>query len=643
MADSAQASEDPVEPCPNPAKHGSREEARTPLPEKSILAQPNNHAIAIQQFTDVIDDSSNDAELSPELSKDTHDIRRLDGDIDMHFFDVTAAHRKFIRGFVDSYIERYFDTFYFRIAVQGTTSSRLCYPLHAYAHSHQSIADASLLSELEKDMLVFNAMDFYGRHQRGRSIHDLDLGNCNRHFHMCLLRAVEKCKIYEDDANWPSVDAYATAVYNRIIEDVRFLFFESQHGGFAESSLDEGAANPGFQPECKGAVDRLAPFKHWYYLGIMATMLTTRYVQKAGRQSFIERTLLYGCRPVPTASDFDNNLSEDDLEMELETPASDVAIRGELHNMIMELMPYVSNGSTMIAMQRSIEVYNKSVVEYVDGQSNEVSSAFAETEPKPHQRYADQNILETIRLSGGTMTVETTCILARWLSDLWFDRLKKTVLRALLVDHQFKPVPLTDVRRWIFEDRSPNGKCIDFILNTRLYNYLKNMRVLMNETKWLFASAAATLRVIELVYAQIQDKRLLEHASVEGYARIFGEFITKHTADARRVDRGSAAPRRHSASSMECALPVSPSGDTDPGSESGAEQARRQRQPYDALEELSDAPRDRAANGRWLLPEERLAILELEVADIRKKIQGVSGMQQDINEILGILRSKTSR
>ncbi|KAJ1647798.1 hypothetical protein LPJ64_000832 [Coemansia asiatica] len=644
-ADSAQVSEGPAaELCQNPAKIDCKEETAAapepesepePEPEKSILAHPNNHAIAIQQFTDVIDDSSNDAELSPELSKDTHDISRLDGDIDMHFFDVTAAHRKFIRGFVDSYVERYFDTFYFRIAYQDIVSSRLCYPLQAYVYPHQSIADASLLSDLEKDMLVFSAMDFYGHSQRDTAIDGLNLDSCNHHFHMCLLRAVERCKIYENDANWPSVDAYATAVYNRVIEDMHFIFFESQHSSFAESSLNGESTSQGLQSGYKDISSRLTPFKHRFYLGTMATMLTTRYIQKIGRKSFLDRALLYGYRPVPTASDFDNDFSEDDLEMELETPYSDVAIRGELHNMIMELMPHVSNESTMIAMQRAIEVYNKSIVEYIDGQSNEVSNAFVETEPKPNQAYADQNILETIRLSGGTMTVETTCILARWLSDLWFDRLKKTVLRALMVDHQFGPVPLADVRRWIFEDRSPNGKCIDFILNTRLYNYLKNMRVLMNETKWLFASAAATLRMIELVYVQIQNKGLLQHASVEGYARIFGEFITKHTTNMQKADRRSAP--QHADSADAC---------SDSGTSSVAEHAQNKQRSLVDLEQLNDVSQEenRAANGRQPLPEDldRLAILELEVADIRKKIQGVSGMQQDINEILGILRSKVS-
>ncbi|KAJ1721330.1 hypothetical protein LPJ53_004131 [Coemansia erecta] len=576
----------------------------------------------------LIHNLSPESELSPELSKDTHDISRLDGDIDMQFFDVMAAHRKYIRSFVEEYIQKHFGSFYYRVAIRDRQASRLCQSLNAYFHAHQSISNATLLAAIEKKMATLDATYFDLFINASDTTQLLDLNSSDRHFHMSLLAAVQECKIYEDDANWPSADAYATAFFNRIIEDVQFILFEGHQGTFVEDGTTSAGSQTRFS-RVKDIAARVTPFKRACYLGTLASMLTAKYIGQMGRKVFLERAQLAGYRPVPTDIDFDNNLSEEDLEVELGRPSSDVAIRGELHSMIMEMMPYTTNESTMIAMQRAIEVYNRAIVDHVESQRGEIGRAFTNADAKiattPHP--PDGRVLDAISHSKGTMAVDTVCVLARWLSELWFDRLKGDLLGALLVDRQLRPVPLNDVRRWIFEDHSPSGHCIAFAINTRLYSYLKHMRVLMNETKWLFASAAATLRAIELLLANLRSNSvLLEHVSVEKYAQLFGEYITSNTTSAGGPERSST-----NAAHVANRQAISQTPDLE--------------NPHKRLEALTRAPAENAAGIQHEQPyiQTRIDALELEVADIRKTMREMAGMHHDLHEVLQILKSNNFR
>ncbi|KAJ2719634.1 hypothetical protein GGI07_005100 [Coemansia sp. Benny D115] len=647
--------------------------------------QTSNHLLSTEGFCSKIvrvdaslDDSSNDAELSPEQSKDTHDVSRMDGDIDMCFFDVTAAHRKFIRGFVESYIERFFDSFFFRVAHPAVSTSRLCSPLDHFADGYGSIANPELCNAAEKEMLMQSPLGV-GIDVEHKS---LDLELCSHHFHICLLDAVEKCKIYEDDANWPSVDSYAVAVFNRAIEDTHYLVFEgyrpvtssSASSAFHEEDLSR------YITRTDDMVARANAYKRAYYMGIMASLLTTRYIQTAGRQTFLERVHLLDYRPVPTAPDFDSCLSEEELESELDKPWSDVAIRDALHSLIMETMPHASNESTMVAMQRAIEIYNKTIVDYVEGSLKRLDQAFGEADFDLMQ-HTNQAIFESIRQTRGAMTVDMTCALACQLAESWFDCLKRSALRALVTDHQFRPVSLTEVRRWLYEDRAPDGKSIDFVLNTRLYNYLKNMRVLMSESKWLYASATATLRIIELVTMQVQDKRLLGHVSVDSYTSAFNKTIYDSIVAAGSRKKQTVRHGEHAQVDGEQQL-LAKKGAAPPGATIAIEKSKPDPDPLGYRSAAVIAPQpNRKTDQLLLLPsmqagklvaaaaaathlhahqtdqaagalltcadksviqgisaEARLQTLESEVGSIRKEIHDLVSVRRDVSEILNMLR-----
>ncbi|KAJ2815660.1 hypothetical protein FBU31_006846, partial [Coemansia sp. 'formosensis'] len=433
----------------------------------------------------------NDAELSPEQSTDTHDFNRLDGDIDMRFFDVPAASRKVIRGFVDSYIERYFDLFFFRATHPSADGRRLCAALQEVTNS--ALTDFELLNEAEQEILCLDVFRFCGGDSKAQF--DINLDRCSLHFHASLLHVVQGVNIYATDANWPSADAYATAVYNRAVEDTHYLAFEGRMEAIGDRVVPALAAT---QRAWFGSVGlRINQFKRVYYMGVIASRLTGKYIQGAGQHVFMDRVGLFGYRAVPTATDYDDNLDDEDMARELENPTTDVSVRGALHSLLMDMVPHATNISTMLAMQRSVEVYNKVAVEYVESRRGEMAGAFTGSAALSVQPI-DLRIVEDAKRANATMITDAICTLARWVADQWFDLLKAGTLKALMVDHQFRPVSLADVRRWIAEDRSPAGKNTEFFLNTYLYDYIKAQRVRMNEAKWLCASAAATLRLIEL-------------------------------------------------------------------------------------------------------------------------------------------------
>ncbi|KAJ1664338.1 hypothetical protein IW140_004155 [Coemansia sp. RSA 1813] len=526
-------------------------EARSLDSKPSVLSAPAKPQAELEKI-ELNPDCSKDTELSPEQSTDTCDFNRLDGDIDMRFFDVTAVSRKYIRSFVDRYTEKFFDSFFCRIAhPRIEDGDRLCLQLERCLDDDVSLADDDLLVRLQKEILTFDAFAIAEgcgsgdiKSSAGGSSGNVAnirtrLAKASLHFHMCLSRAVEECKIYKGDANWPSANDYATSVFNRAIEDAHYLVFEG-HRGVSEYSSGSGLSAIQYM-RTEDMAGRANQFKRAYYMRIVSNALVSRYVQNDGRQTLLKRIEIAGIHPVPTALEFDDNLSEEELESELETPWSDVSIRGELHNLIMEVMPCATNKSTMLAMQQAIEVYNKTIVIYNDGLNGELSRAFDKSTRAIDLQAKNREIVELLKdESQATMSVETTCKVAECLAELWFDRLKMGVLRALMVDHSLMPVSLSDIRRWIIEDRSPGGRNIDFALNSRLYNYLKYSRVRLNEAKWLYASGAATLRMIELATMYLQNKHLLEHISVDGCANVFSSHIhalvgqaasSKHASD----------------------------------------------------------------------------------------------------------------
>ncbi|KAJ2204889.1 hypothetical protein IW145_003138 [Coemansia sp. RSA 521] len=611
-------------------------------PIKALVSEPDPAASyqsdilgLVQAMQDVGDDEQ-EAELSPEQSKDTYDINRLDGDIDIHYFDITASSRKFIREFVESYVEKHFDIFYYR-AVMPDIATRHCNPTQKGGNI--KLADNALADIIEKELQQFECLHNLSGHETVR----IDLNRADLHFHIRFASAVQKCMIFEGDLNWFSANMYATAVLNRMIEDVHYLAFEDIG---RESRISVGSAGGYVQyVRTDTMVARMNEFKRVHYMGVVASQLTTRYVQSIGRDVFLERVGRMGYRPVPAALDYDDDLSEEALERASEHMWADVSIRGELHSLVMNMVPYTTTTTTMIMMQRAIEIYNKTIVSYFERLRNDLGNVFQGT-VEPHG--VGPRVLESITQSGGAVSVAQIGKVAQWLADLWFDRLQRGLLKALMADYQLRPVPLTAVRRWVTEDRAPNGRGVDFILNTRLYTYLKHLRVQMSASKWLYASAVATLRVIERAKATLARPHLLDHVSVPRLTELFRNLVSAELG-LDRVDSGELLMELF-VSPLDAESPCRNGDDAVSGEPivdlDHSMEASRNRLEQLALAASSAPPVPHLTNPvspKTASMSARLEHLELEVTHMRREIHGVSDMRHDVSAILALLSAQMAR
>ncbi|KAJ2847697.1 hypothetical protein IWW36_003720 [Coemansia brasiliensis] len=575
-----------------------------------------------------------EVELSPEQSTDTYDLNRLDGDIDIEFFDVTAPNRKFIRDFVEDYVEKHFEIFFYR-AIRPDISDRLYRPISG---NEVQLAANPLVDELEKELLQLGGLDTMADPGSRVDLHGADL-----HFHMQFARSVLKCNIFEGDPNWLSANHYATAVFNRMIEDAHYLAFEAID---TTSQLSEISRNVHYWRTGEMSA-RANAFKRRYLLGIVASQLTTRFVQGPGRRVFLERVHQCGYKPVPTAADYDDDMDEEALQQAMSNPWANVSIRGELHGLMMDMLPFATNESTMIMMQRAIEIYNKTIVSFMESTHGSLRDVFVEP---LEEKQISRRVLESVERNVGAVSVAQLSKMAQWLADLWFDRLKHSLLRALMADYPLRPVPLASVRRWIAEDRGPQGKSIDFVLNTRLYTYLKHLRIRMSHAKWLYASAAATLRMLERAKSHLSDPQLLTHIDIPHHVRLFRSCIAQELGLESAAVEADEIPVRNPPSSA-C------SPDTPAAQELLVDTSRDIGVSHMRLDQLAQAAAAAAAcpapsisiptSPKAANPSEivyaRLSLLEKEVAGIRNELHNVSNIHRDIHSIFTLLQAQQSR
>ncbi|KAI9479073.1 hypothetical protein BX667DRAFT_232546 [Coemansia mojavensis] len=563
-----------------------------------------------------------EVELSPEQSTDTYDLNRLDGDIDIEFFDVTAPTRKFIRDFVEDYVEKHFEVFFYR-AIRPDISDRLYRPVSG---NEAQLAQNPLVDELEKELLLLGGLDVMADPTTRADLHLADL-----HFHMQFARAILKCNIFEGDANWLSASHYATAVFNRMIEDAHYLAFEA---------IDPAQPNELSRSVHYWRTNEMAAranaFKRRYLLGIVASQLTTRFVQGPGRRVFLQRVQQCGYEPVPTAADYDDDMDEEALEQAMSSPWTNVSVRGELHGLVMDMLPFATNESTMIMMQRAIEIYNKTIISFIESTSESLRDVFVEP---LEDRQLSRRVLESVERSAGAVSVAQISKMAQWLADLWFDRLKHSLLRALMADYPLRPVPLASVRRWIAEDRAPQGKSIDFVLNTRLYTYLKHLRIRMSHAKWLYASAAATLRMLEQAKAHLSNPQLLAHIDIPHHLRLFRSCIAQELGLELSAVQVESLAQDTSLGGCSSDTPVQePPANTNHGTGKSQMQLDQLAQAACPAPSIPTSPKTAST-----VPNARLSNLEKQVADIRQELHNVSKMHRDIHSILTLLQAQQSR
>ncbi|KAJ2710004.1 hypothetical protein H4R19_003965 [Coemansia spiralis] len=490
------------------------------VPPPNGDASAGEMAASVAGLVESLDDGSRDEWLLPEQSTPPHEVTRIDGDIDMDHLDMSSERRKLIRKFIEDYVAAYFGGFCFRIH-RDNIAEALCDIAQCGAIPDLASSKYRIRIEVEMKRLT------------NCSRSTIDMASANTHFYTYLSRRVCEDHIFPTDTVWGSASKYATTVFNRILEDIHFL----AHEGDPRSR----------GPTWCAAEQRMCTYQRERHLGFVARVAAMTHVRYTGVRLYFDRIEYCGAAPIPAAAEYDDHLGEEDMEREMECSWSNVAMRDTLHTQVMKALPCATNASIMTAMQQAIAAYNMSVVEFVR-QSRGCN--FLDALDRLPSDTVDVAACEAALNGrhGQALSVTHAGMLAQCLADQWFDSLRSSLLAWLLIDHQFRPVPLSEMRRWIFENQSPRGQDVEFVANLHLYRHVKALGMRISEAKWLYASAVLTLRLIARIRREAARTALLNHVDVHKYTELFAALVeeeARRTAPRKKRSSSSSRRRRH--------------------------------------------------------------------------------------------------
>lgn len=518
------------------SKEEAKENSNVNSGDSLILYDANNSAVYSIRST--LNGNTNLLEKPSEDSDQEIGVNSFDGDIDLQHIGISASTRKEIRTFVHQYIKTYPSDFLYRVAYPGLTESRFCYPLRVFLGPEETFANPELKTVVERELQGYNNI-LVDQLQHSLSI---NMRRSSLNFHFRLQHKLQEFNIFVGDSTWYTADRYGTEYFNRIIEDVNYLAYEEYHGQTHQTATE--AEDISLQPlehlRAEEVGSRMNNYKRASYMGMVAEELTKFYVHR--NMQVTARATKYGYKPVPTAIDYEEQFDEDVLEEQIQLPCTDVAIRNNLHTHIINMLPHATDKSTMIAMQRAIEVYSRTVI------------GIAESKQKRLGKISNKDVDSCSAISltrqsriekrikkrhNNFLTVDTASGIAQCLAESWFANIKNLVLEALMVNHEFRPRSLAEVCRWRIEGAAPPGCQAELIINVTLYNYLAKQELRVNKTQWLYASGTAMLRLIQLSCQYYQSSGLLEHVDLQQYTALFQRIIAEEARTPRQKIRTS--------------------------------------------------------------------------------------------------------
>ncbi|KAJ2778563.1 hypothetical protein H4R18_004527 [Coemansia javaensis] len=447
------------------------------------------------------------SEHAMEQSMEMLDVIRPGGEADVTYVGLKDEQRRAIRQFIEDYAAGYIDALYYRVRRKDIRTG-LCASVGG-DYDPFSVDSDGLLDELDTALL---ALAVPGTCSKG-SAADIDLKSANVHFALHLARAVNHCRIYEEGPAWDSARGYAVGMFNRMLTDVHFLAHEGRADAVRRGTLWREAAQG------------MRVFARRRYAGLLVRTVVRRHILGVGRAWFLERIKSHGMRPVPTAQDHDSHMDEEEMAREMECVGSDVYVRAVMDELVCGLLPDARIDTATAAMELAIEECNAIILDYVPHRKGMP----AVTGPTQYRGMLpiDRTVPAGLRVGAGRLGMAATGNLAQRVADRCYAHLEDSLVSALMVDHQFRPVPLDEMWLWLAEGRSPAGHAAEFIVNARLYGFFKGVGVHMSEAKWMYASAVATLRAIYRAKETPRYAELLAHVDVAEYARRFGLDIER--------------------------------------------------------------------------------------------------------------------
>ncbi|KAJ1896307.1 hypothetical protein LPJ66_004073 [Kickxella alabastrina] len=463
-----------------------------------------------------------DPELLPAQSHHALGISTSGSNLDVQFSDLAAETRLKVRRFVDKFIADFPADFRQRVDAQNAGKDGLCVTVDHFENF-----------EYNNDAF-YKAIETIYRFTGGSTVYTR-----NMFFHVQLTHAIRLDCIPESDESWFRVNEFATTVFNKQIEDGRFIVFQA-YTDMADSNVNStGTATAiGNSAEPVGTAsapvgNRVAAvradrssnsvvnggnvfaslFERAFYMDKLANHYVKFLVDNMS-DGLSQRVRDYGLIPMPVA------LQVDEASM----LTFDVEIRNMLIAFIWEDIPQSTLESKEIALLRALELLNGKLSRRFGLTTGLLQSALDDQRNEDGDFADDCNIKSISDLHNipGTLKAQ---VLGRAFAQCSFNETKHLFFEAMLHDHPFRPVTRDELKEWRARGSSPFGKDVDYELNTRLYKYLQRLQFRPTAKQWLQASAAATLSMLYRTLGAALHKDILAHIDISAYGSRFRDIV----------------------------------------------------------------------------------------------------------------------
>ncbi|KAJ2790893.1 hypothetical protein GGI18_001512 [Coemansia linderi] len=430
-------------------------------------------------------------------------INQTDSGIDALFGDLSQETRQKIRRFVDNFIKDFPADFKQRVELQRAGKGGLCMTVDNFGDF--AYGDEAYLKAIETIYRYVGGSMMY---------------TCNIFFHVQLLHAVRLDRIPVTDDIWLRANEFATSVFNKRIEDARFIVFQEYVDKESAATGDDkgGVWPPSVRGGHYGGIidgdgnEHNSLFQNAYFMDKQAWR-HVRFLLENNSEEFMQRARAHGPRPMPVA-----------LQVDEETMLPfDLEVRRALIGFIWEDIPHSRVESKEITLLRALELLNGELADRCGFHKNNLHLLLDEEKNKDESVKDDVVVTEMSEL-GKVPLVRMAQTLGTSFAQQFFAEGQLIFLEAMLHDHPFRPITRDELKDWMARGASPFGNDVDYQLNSKLYRYLKSLRVRPNSRQWLSTSAAATLSMLRRTLNATRQKQYLSHIDIEAIAVRFREI-----------------------------------------------------------------------------------------------------------------------
>ncbi|KAJ2893364.1 hypothetical protein IWW38_002883 [Coemansia aciculifera] len=379
---------------------------------------------------------------------------------------------------------------------------------------------------------------------------------CNMFFHVQLLHAIRLDCIPVTEDNWLRANEFATQVFNRKIEDARFIVFQA-YVGDEEAANSKPVSAAGEWPSTTrsgyyGSVVNCAvdsdgnehnsPFQNAYYMDKQARR-HIRFLLENHSEEIMQRAREHGPRPMPVA------LQVDEKSM----LPFDVQVRNALIAFIWEDIPHSRIESKEITLLRALELLNGEIADRCGFYSDNLHLLL--DEDINHDESAEDEMVITDASELGQVPVARMAqVLGTSFAQQFFAEGQLAFLSAMLHDHPFRPITRDELRVWMSHGTSPFGNDVEYKLNSKLYKYLKGLRVRPSSKQWLSTSAVATLSMLRRTLNATRHKKNLGHIDIEAIAVRFHDIEQNARCVSESTTESSDNASPHSTSTRRLSM-----------------------------------------------------------------------------------------